>query len=50
MIFIDSTVSTPPNSQLTPVKDKNDHYLLTKENEKVKSAVKFIRSKFVQFT
>ena len=49
-IFIDSAVSTHSNSSSTPVKDKNDHYLLTKENRKVTSAVNFILSKFVQFT
>ena len=41
-IFIDSVVSTRSNSSFAPLKYKNDHYLLTKENRKVTSAVNFI--------
>ena len=41
-IFIDSVVSTHSNSSFAPVKYKNDHYLLKKENRKVTSTVNFI--------
>ena len=40
-IFIDSAVFTHSNSSFTPVKDKKDHYLLTKKTGKVTSAVMF---------
>ena len=46
-IFIESVVSTHSNSLFGPVKYKNDHYFLTKENEKVTSAANFILSIFV---
>ena len=49
-IFIDTVVFTYSNSSFAPVKHRNNHYLMTKENGKVTSAVNFILSKFVLFT